>query len=211
MPDTQRQVLFDSLTPCTLLLILSDEMKFSYCLSFIPVLAFLTTTVLAYPIHGAGSAIEARDDELNDLESRFAFTLEDGLFERTILSKGRNLLAKIGIGKKKVLSEEQKKAKISKMEKKFNKKAQKHHVAVAKVEHGHTGLTINKYSGKDEHKKLAEQKVHSNYKMFPELHKFGKADVHVNEEPGKLHITAQYHNGPGNSKSSPFHIFHHHT
>jgi len=182
-------------------------MKFSLILSFVPVLAYLSTVVVAAPIAETGSFIASRESDF-DLEVRSFLPSEYDLYSRGVISGGKNLLAKIGIGKKKSLTEEQKKAKIAKLEHKLAKTVDKHHADVATVKHGHSGVHIANYHGPEEHRKLAEEKTKQSHKMFSDLHKFKQADVHVQQEPGKLHITTHYHNGPGTAKA-PLHMFHH--
>ncbi|KAF8970429.1 hypothetical protein BDZ97DRAFT_93445 [Flammula alnicola] len=179
-------------------------MKLSACISMIPVLTYLATMGSAYPVNGYQlSSLEAR--ELSDMDNDFTLRSVDELDIRGLT----DIIHKV-TGKKE-LTEEQKQAKIRKLQQKLYKDIGKHHEKVAKIENGpgNHAVNINKYQGSEDHRKMAEKKTQQEWKTTKNLQQFRHADVSVKEEPGKKHIITRYHNGPGNGFGSTAHFFVH--
>jgi len=180
-------------------------MKLIFCLTWVQVL--LACAVAGYPLGG----YRTREFATSDLTRELA----NGLVARDASAENfsRRALLDLLKGNKGALTDDQIRAKKLKEERKAYIEIGKHHEKIAKLEMGPGKHKVDvKYfgGGYAEHHKLAEEKTQKEWKTNKNLQQFRHADVSVTSEPGKEHITAKYHNGPGSAGGSTLHFFVHH-
>jgi len=173
-------------------------MKLIFCLTLLQIL--LACAVAGYPIRELTTRDITEDIE-SGLVARAASA--ENLFKRILLDllKGKG-----------ALTDDQLRAKKLKAERQAYKEIGKHHEKIAKHELGPGKHKVDvKYSGEGytEHHKLAEEKAQKEWKANKNLQQFRHVDVSVKMEPGKKHIIAKYHNGPGSGFGSTHHFFVH--